>query len=139
MMALLPSNTGLNALPRSRSTVCKPLCAFRAAAKTTKTSRNGNKCSSKLIQPEPEAAVAGSTQYLGLAGFSTLVGSALTLAPQTVWELLGSRDVVDVTLTSCEVGTLAFWALAAGCSNGCSAVANGAIKSCGCSVFTHSI
>uniref|UniRef100_A0A383VPR3 Uncharacterized protein n=1 Tax=Tetradesmus obliquus TaxID=3088 RepID=A0A383VPR3_TETOB len=112
MMALLPSNTGLNALPRSRSTVCKPLCAFRAAAKTTKTSRNGNKRSSKLIQPEPEAAVAGSTQYLGLAGFSALVGSALTLAPQTVWELLGSRDVVDVTLTSCEVYGV-YWLLVA--------------------------
>jgi hypothetical protein len=27
----------------------------------------------------------------------------LTLAPQTVWELLGSRIIQDVTLTSSEV------------------------------------
>jgi hypothetical protein len=58
----------------------------------------------KVSQPEPEA-VAGSTTHLGLAGFSALAGSAFALAPQTVWELLGSSDVVNVTLTSSEVGT----------------------------------
>lgn len=36
----------------------------------------------------------------------------MTLAPQTVWELLGSRDVVDVTLTSCEVYGV-YWLLVA--------------------------
>jgi hypothetical protein len=44
-----------------------------------------------------------STQYLALTGLSALAGSALTLAPQNVWELLGSRTIQDVTLTSSEV------------------------------------
>jgi hypothetical protein len=105
MMALLPSNNGFVAPPRSRSTICKPLCAFKTAPKTSKTTRNGNKRSVTLSPPDPEA-VASSTPYLALTGFSALAGSALTLAPQTVWELLGSRDVVDVTLTSSELGTL---------------------------------
>jgi hypothetical protein len=42
-------------------------------------------------------------QYLGLAGLSAVAGTALTVAPQTVWELLGSTDIVTVTLNSSQV------------------------------------
>jgi hypothetical protein len=105
IMAVLPSNNGLAAVTRSRAAVCKPLCAFRSASKATKTTRTSNKRSVTLSEPEPDA-VASSKQYLALTGLSALAGSALTLAPQNVWQLLGSRTIQDVTLTSSEVQPL---------------------------------
>lgn len=89
---------------------CTPLCAFKVASKSvkkpTKTAKTTVSKSKQRSVPatETEAAVSPSpAQYLGLTGFSALTGTALTFAPQMFWELLGSKDIVDVTLSSSEV------------------------------------
>lgn len=96
-MASLPKVGSSAFVTRSRAAVCKPVCAFKAASRTAtksvKTAPDRNKRSQPVV----------GTQYLGLAGFSAVAGTAFTLAPQQFWELLGSRDIVDVTLSSSEV------------------------------------
>lgn len=81
--------------------VVKPLCALKTAAKTT---RKQAKPTGSRSKQNTSIATASRAAYLALTGFSAAAGTALTLAPQTFWELLGSRDIVDVTLSSSEVG-----------------------------------
>lgn len=108
-MALLLSNPG-SLLKCSRAAVCKPVCALKTPLRTTKAVKKTSKRTvapnkrSVAVSPSESEAAAGATQYLGLAGFSAVAGTALTLAPQAVWELLGSNDVVTVTVTSSQVG-----------------------------------
>lgn len=98
----------------SRSAAVKPLCAFKtAAAKTTTSRKQAKPPRSKSLNPSPATENAASpAAYLALTGFSAAAGTALTLAPQTFWELLGSRDILDVTLSSSEVYGV-YWLLVA--------------------------
>ena len=104
---LLSSRPGSVMAVTARSR-CTPLCAFKVASKSfkkpTKTAKTTVSKSKQRSVPatETEAAVSPA-QYLGLTGFSALTGTALTFAPQTLCELLGSKDIVDVTLSSSEV------------------------------------
>jgi hypothetical protein len=107
----LPTRIHVGVSARSRSAVCTPLCAFKVVSKptskttkTAKTSFTTKQTKTKQRSVPATEATVSPAQYLGLTGFSALAGTALTLAPQTFWELLGSRDIVDVTIESSEVG-----------------------------------
>lgn len=109
-------------LRRCREAHCKPLCAF----KTQYAVKTATKGSSRKLPRQPPAISdspsISAQQYLITAGLSAAAGVALTVAPQTVWQLLGSHDIVNVTLSSSQVGAAAHvhctpWHAAAGCAN----------------------
>ena len=90
---------------RSRFAACTPVCAFKVATKPSKKTppKTAKKTARSPVTTTTTETTADATPFLALTGLSAVAGTALTLAPETLWQLLGSQDVVNVTVTSSQV------------------------------------